>query len=224
MRHTGAEARALGGLMVAGAGLVGLSLALPHPEVADLRDLVAIAVAMLAGGLLCFGFARRVAGWAVDAILAAVVALTGLPNRRTLDEQLPREMARARRSSTSLCLAILDIDFFKAYNDAHGHLAGDGMLRDCAEAWDSELRGEDVIVRYGGEEFLVLLPGASLDDAAETVERLRAATPDGQTCSARPRLLGLHRERRGPAGAGGRGALRGEGRRSRSPGFLVALQ
>jgi diguanylate cyclase (GGDEF)-like protein/PAS domain S-box-containing protein len=117
-------------------------------------------------------------------VLASSDALTGLPNRRSLDEQLPREMARARRHSTPLCLAIVDIDFFKAYNDAHGHLAGDGMLRDCAEAWDSELRGEDTIVRYGGEEFLVLLPGASLDQAAETVERLRAVTPDGQTCSA----------------------------------------
>lgn len=409
LRRSGSEARALGGLMVAAAGLVGLSLALPHPEVADLRDLVLVAAAMLAGGLLCFGFARRVPGWAIHVILAGVVALTGLliyesgvaagqygaifvwamliasyffprrlalahlgwllavyalalavvgstagysvftrwtftavslavvtiltseivarrtradlrarsffdlshdmlctanmdgyfvelnsawerslgysdeemrakpfvdlvhpddrrrteaetaglfdsgvetvgfenrylakdgswhwlrwsstlsadeslvyaratdvtelkrieseredllvevkvlagsdaltglPNRRTLDEQLPREMARARRSAAPLCLAILDLDFFKAYNDAHRHLAGDGMLRDCAEAWDAELRGEDTIVRYGGEEFLVLLPGASLDQAAETVERLRGVTPDGQTCSA----------------------------------------
>jgi diguanylate cyclase (GGDEF)-like protein/PAS domain S-box-containing protein len=408
LRRSGSEARALGGLMVAAAGLVGLSLALPHPEVADLGALVLVAVAMLAGGLLCFAFSRHLRGWAIHAILAGVVALTGLliyesgvavgqygaifvwamlisayffprrvaiahlawllavyalalavvestagfsvftrwtfsavslgvvtaltseivarreradqrarrffelshdmlgtsnmdgyfvelnsawerclgysdaelrakpfidfvhpedrerteaeasalfdgretvafenrylakdgswhwlrwssilaadesliygrasdvtelkrieseredllvevkvlaasdaltglPNRRTLDERLPREMARARRLSTPLCLAILDIDFFKAYNDAHGHLAGDGMLRDCAEAWDSELRGEDTIVRYGGEEFLVLLPGASLEQAAETVERLRAVTPDGQTCSA----------------------------------------
>jgi diguanylate cyclase (GGDEF)-like protein/PAS domain S-box-containing protein len=408
LRRSGAEARALGGLMVAATGLVGLSLALPHPKVADLSALVLIAGAMLLGGLLCFAFARRLPGWSIHAILAGVVvltglliyesgvaagqygaifvwamliaayffprrlalahlagllavyaltlalvgstagysvftrwtftavslsvvtvmtseivtrraradlrarrffelsrdmlgtsnmdgyfielnsawesclgysdeelrakpfiefvhpedrgrteaeaaalfegsetvafenrylakdgswhwlrwssilaadesliygrasdvtelkrieseredllievrmlassdALTGLPNRRSLDEQLPREMARARRHSTPLCLAIIDIDFFKAYNDAHGHLAGDGMLRDCAEAWDSELRGEDTIIRYGGEEFLVLLPGASLDQAADTVERLRAVTPDGQTCSA----------------------------------------
>jgi diguanylate cyclase (GGDEF)-like protein/PAS domain S-box-containing protein len=117
-------------------------------------------------------------------VLASSDPLTGLPNRRTLDEQLPREMARARRGAVPLCLAILDIDYFKAYNDAHGHLAGDGMLRDCAEVWDSELRGEDIIVRYGGEEFLVLLPGCLLGEAAETVERLRAVTVDGQTCSA----------------------------------------
>ncbi|HXS46244.1 MAG TPA: sensor domain-containing diguanylate cyclase, partial [Solirubrobacterales bacterium] len=117
-------------------------------------------------------------------VLASSDALTGLPNRRTLDEQLPREMARARRALTPLCLAIIDIDYFKAYNDAHGHLAGDVMLRDCALAWDDELRGEDTLVRYGGEEFLVFLPDSPLEQAARVVERLRAATPDGQTCSA----------------------------------------
>jgi diguanylate cyclase (GGDEF)-like protein/PAS domain S-box-containing protein len=117
-------------------------------------------------------------------ILASSDALTGLPNRRTLDERLPREMSRARRARTPLCLAIIDIDYFKAYNDAHGHPAGDIMLRDCAVAWDAELRGEDTIVRYGGEEFLVLLPDCTLEQAAGTVERLRSATVDGQTCSA----------------------------------------
>jgi diguanylate cyclase (GGDEF)-like protein/PAS domain S-box-containing protein len=117
-------------------------------------------------------------------VLASSDALTGLPNRRTLDEQLPREMARARRAFAPLCLAIIDIDYFKAYNDAHGHPAGDIMLRDCAVAWDEELRGEDTIVRYGGEEFLVLLPDCPLEQAAATVERLRAVTVDGQTCSA----------------------------------------
>ncbi len=117
-------------------------------------------------------------------VLASSDALTGLPNRRTLDEQLPREMARARRAFAPLCLAIIDIDYFKAYNDAHGHLAGDVMLRDCAVAWDAELRGEDTLIRYGGEEFLVVLPDCPLEQAAGTVERLRAVTVDGQTCSA----------------------------------------
>ncbi len=116
--------------------------------------------------------------------LARSDSLTGLPNRRALDEQLPREMARARRAGSDLCLAIIDLDHFKAYNDTHGHLAGDEMLRRCAIAWDSELRGEDTIVRFGGEEFLVVLPDTSTEQAAEIVERLRAATPAGQTCSA----------------------------------------
>jgi diguanylate cyclase (GGDEF)-like protein/PAS domain S-box-containing protein len=111
-------------------------------------------------------------------------ALTGLPNRRALEEMLPRDMARARRGESPLCLAIVDIDHFKAYNDGHGHLAGDGFLRECALAWDSELRGEDTIVRFGGEEFLVVLPDCPIEQAAEIVERLRGVTPLGQTCSA----------------------------------------
>jgi diguanylate cyclase (GGDEF)-like protein/PAS domain S-box-containing protein len=116
--------------------------------------------------------------------LAASDALTGLPNRRVLDDQLPREMARALRAKSPLCLAIIDIDHFKAYNDTHGHLAGDAVLRDCAAAWDGALRGEDTILRFGGEEFLVVLPHCGSAEAGEIVERLRAATPDGQTCSA----------------------------------------
>lgn len=116
--------------------------------------------------------------------LARHDALTGLPNRRVLQEALPREMARARRSESSLSLAIIDIDHFKSYNDTHGHLAGDEVLRACAREWDGALRGEDTLVRFGGEEFLVLLPDTDPDTAAEIVERLRMTTPMGQTCSA----------------------------------------
>jgi diguanylate cyclase (GGDEF)-like protein len=111
-------------------------------------------------------------------------ALTGLPNRRALHELLPHEMNRARRSRTPLCVAIVDIDHFKNYNDSHGHLAGDDVLRECARVWDSALRGGDTIVRFGGEEFLLVLPDTELEQACEVIERLRAATPMGQTCSA----------------------------------------
>jgi diguanylate cyclase (GGDEF)-like protein/PAS domain S-box-containing protein len=111
-------------------------------------------------------------------------SLTGLSNRRMLEEQLPREMARARRTGSPLCVALIDIDHFKAYNDSHGHLAGDEVLRECARAWDDALRGEDTIVRFGGEEFLVLLPDTAPEEAAEVVERLRERTPMEQTCSA----------------------------------------
>ncbi len=116
--------------------------------------------------------------------LARSDALTGLPNRRALDEQLPREMARAVRAESDLCLAIVDLDHFKAFNDSHGHLAGDELLRKCAIAWDSALRGSDLLVRFGGEEFLVVIPDTPLEQAEEIVERLRAATPGEQTCSA----------------------------------------
>jgi len=111
-------------------------------------------------------------------------ALTGLPNRRALEEQLPQAMARARRRRSLLSVAILDIDHFKTYNDTYGHLAGDEVLRACAKAWDSALRGEDTIARFGGEEFLVLLPETAPGEAGEIVERLRAKTPMGQSCSA----------------------------------------
>jgi len=110
--------------------------------------------------------------------------LTGLPNRRALEEQLPQAMARARRTRSPLSLAILDIDHFKSYNDTHGHLAGDEVLCACARAWDSVLRGEDTIARFGGEEFLVLLPDTPTEEAVEIIERLRLKTPMGQTCSA----------------------------------------
>jgi diguanylate cyclase (GGDEF)-like protein len=71
-----------------------------------------------------------------------------------------------------------------ASSDMYGRLAGDAGLRDCAAAWDGELRGEDTILRLGGEEFLVVLPDCGPGDATEILERLRAAMPDGQTCSA----------------------------------------
>jgi len=116
--------------------------------------------------------------------LARSDALTGLPNRHALNEQLPRELARARREDSELCLAVIDLDHFKAYNDSHGHLAGDEMLRSCAIAWDSAVRGADMLVRFGGEEFLVVLPGCGLEEAEEIVDRLRQATPGEQTCSA----------------------------------------
>jgi diguanylate cyclase (GGDEF)-like protein/PAS domain S-box-containing protein len=128
--------------------------------------------------------AEREALIAENEKLARSDALTGLPNRRALDDQLPREMARALRAGSPLCLAIIDIDHFKAYNDTHGHLAGDKVLRDCAAVWDEALRGEDTILRFGGEEFLVVLPDCGPADATEILERLRAATPEGQTCSA----------------------------------------
>jgi diguanylate cyclase (GGDEF)-like protein/PAS domain S-box-containing protein len=111
-------------------------------------------------------------------------ALTGLPNRRWFAEELQRELARALRQQSSLCAAMIDLDRFKQYNDDHGHPAGDRLLRDGADLWSSTLRTSDFMARYGGEEFVVLLPDCSLVDARIVIERLRAATPYGQTCSA----------------------------------------
>ena len=110
--------------------------------------------------------------------------LTGLLNRRAWEEQLPLEMARARRATHPLCVAMLDLDFFKNYNDDRGHQSGDRLLKQSASAWGNELRASDVLARYGGEEFAVALPGCSLTDAKAIVERLREAMPSGQTVSA----------------------------------------
>src|SRR5204863_10055705 len=102
--------------------------------------------------------------------------LTGLPNRRALEEQLPRELARARREGGSLALAMLDLDHFKNFNDQHGHLAGDRLLERAAALWQQALRPYDILARFGGEEFMVILPGCTLGAATTIVERLRAVT------------------------------------------------
>jgi len=109
--------------------------------------------------------------------LARTDPLTGVPNRRVWEEELPRELERARRMGTGLCLAMIDLDNFKDYNDRHGHQAGDLVLKEAASAWRTEVRSTDLLARYGGEEFVLLLPACALDDAVRIVERLRLVTP-----------------------------------------------
>jgi diguanylate cyclase (GGDEF)-like protein len=110
--------------------------------------------------------------------------LTGLPNRRAWDELLVHELAVAERHDKPVSVAMLDLDFFKRYNDEHGHLAGDRLLRAAAAAWQSTLRATDVLARWGGEEFALLLPGCDGPGAAILINRLRGMLPDGVTFSA----------------------------------------
>jgi diguanylate cyclase (GGDEF)-like protein len=127
---------------------------------------------------------------AVATQLALTDDLTGLPNRRALDGELARELERARRHGSPLCVAIVDLDHFKAVNDGQGHQAADIVLEEVAAAWRKELRITDfvarsaLIARYGGEEFVVLLPDCDEPDAARIAERLRGAMPRELTCSA----------------------------------------
>jgi len=101
--------------------------------------------------------------------------LTGLYNRRFLEESLDRELAKARRTQTPLSVAVIDLDHFKHVNDAHGHHAGDRLLIAVGDLLRSYIRGGDVACRYGGEEFVVVMPGASLEVAADRAEAWRYA-------------------------------------------------
>jgi diguanylate cyclase len=99
--------------------------------------------------------------------------LTGSLNRRGLDDVFEREAARADRRGTPLCAALLDLDNFKRLNDTYGHVAGDGALRHLVRVVKDTLRSMDVIARFGGEEFLILLPETSVEAAASAMVRVQ---------------------------------------------------
>jgi diguanylate cyclase (GGDEF)-like protein len=115
--------------------------------------------------------------------LARLDPLTGLPNRRSWDEEAARAVAVRQRSDEPVALGLIDLDRFKEFNDAHGHHEGDLLLKSAAVAWRDTLRGGDLLARWGGEEFAVLLPGCASAGALQVLERLRASTPLGATCS-----------------------------------------
>lgn len=103
--------------------------------------------------------------------------LTGLNNRRYMREWLEQELARGERQTFTLGLVLLDLDHFKALNDAFGHHAGDRALCAVAEFLRTHLRAGDLVCRYGGEEFLFVLPGASLQDTCQRAEKFRTHIP-----------------------------------------------
>ncbi len=107
--------------------------------------------------------------------LSVTDALTGIANRRSFDQQLELEWARARRDRRMLAVIMVDVDLFKRFNDTYGHQSGDECLRQVAQAMAGALhRSGDMIARYGGEEFILLLPGLDLQQAGQMAERLRA--------------------------------------------------
>jgi diguanylate cyclase (GGDEF)-like protein len=101
--------------------------------------------------------------------------LTGVPNRAFADRALATELARARRSGTHVSVALLDLDGFKAVNDTHGHQAGDEILGQVARGWRRALRPTDLVARYGGDEFLVVMPGTGVEEATAILTRLHGA-------------------------------------------------
>lgn len=100
--------------------------------------------------------------------------LTGLPNRRHIHEWMPQEIERTHRAGGRLCLAIIDLDRFKGINDKFGHAVGDEVLRVFARETRAALRAGDVLARWGGEEFLLVMPVTALDAAEAAIERARA--------------------------------------------------
>ncbi len=112
-------------------------------------------------------------------MLASIDGLTGVPNRRALDERFIQEWNRAQRTQESLALLMIDIDQFKQFNDIYGHPAGDRTLVAVSSALAQQMRrAEDMVARFGGEEFAVLLPHTDLEAAAYLAERLRTAVAE----------------------------------------------
>lgn len=108
-------------------------------------------------------------------VLAATDELTGMANRRAFLRELNREMASSAEFGWPLSVAMFDVDHFKRVNDRHGHVVGDRVLRQIAERAKAAVRGGDLLGRLGGEEFAILMPGATAEDAIVVAERLRAA-------------------------------------------------
>jgi two-component system, cell cycle response regulator len=139
-----------------------------HLAGGDRLDLGPYAARYVAGG---DGAARELERLAA---LALRDPLTGLANRRAFEDALARELARASAAGVPLAVVALDIDHFKRVNDAHGHAAGDAVLAAVAARGAAALRAGDLLARVGGEEFAALLPGASLAQARDVAERIRA--------------------------------------------------
>ena len=149
------------------------------------------AIALASGGIFLLVVARmiqllrQVEEWGrLVRELSARDELTGLLNRRAWNDRLPRELENARRDGVRLSLAVIDIDHFKSFNDRYGHPAGDRLLKEASAAWSGVLRETDTLARWGGEEFVLLLPDAGEADASALVARALAATPADQTFSA----------------------------------------
>ena len=119
-------------------------------------------------------------------ILALTDELTGAANRRAWHEYLAEALHvdDTEAATPLVCVAVLDVDHFKEYNDQHGHQGGDRFLKELTACWRARLRDSDVLARIGGDEFAILLPSCERSVATAIVERLCSDLPAGRTCSA----------------------------------------
>jgi diguanylate cyclase (GGDEF)-like protein/PAS domain S-box-containing protein len=143
------------------------------PELAVAKDQLAVSVAeKMALALANLRLREKLRNQAIRD------PLTGLFNRRYLEETMERELHRVRRQEIPLAVIMMDLDHFKLYNDTFGHSAGDDLLSALGTLLKSHIRGEDIACRYGGEEFLLILPGASVSIALARAESLRLAVKE----------------------------------------------
>jgi diguanylate cyclase (GGDEF)-like protein len=132
--------------------------------------------------------AESIGDWRKFEKHATTDALTGLGNRHALEESFPREFRRCLQNGQPVSLIMIDVDRFKAFNDMFGHVAGDRALSAVAHILDKHFRPRDLIVRYGGDEFAVLLPGIGREEALTIAERVRS-TVSGDTGSSKDSLI-----------------------------------
>lgn len=192
--RAGVASRTRIGILVFGAALltilaVGLATA-PHAGAVPRIDLDRRQWLLTLGGFMVAAYTiRRLVVELHDAVaqverLSRTDQLTGVANRWAWDEELPREMARARRDRQPFCLALLDLDRFDAFNQLRGHPEGDRLLQRMTATWRDALRDSDFMARYDGVQFAVLLRSCELENATVIVERLRMGIPEDQTVSA----------------------------------------
>ncbi|WP_131110403.1 sensor domain-containing diguanylate cyclase [Sulfuricystis thermophila] len=163
------------------------------------REMLEITLAIMLGGLLLASWlSLRIAHGVLTTLdtaqkalrrqmetaelLARTDALTGLANRRAFDEVAQQEIQRAQRYGTPLTLVLADLDHFKAINDSHGHDVGDCVLQDFARILAGSVRNVDLVGRWGGEEFAILMPGTDLTEATQAAERMRRQVEQAQLC------------------------------------------
>jgi diguanylate cyclase (GGDEF)-like protein len=181
-------------LLIAMLGALALPLVYEGTGSELVGDMVAEALLLVGFGSILFSYLYVVrqqrlglrAGAEVARRLASVDVLTGLGNRRAFDDSLTVEMARAAREKAPLSIGLVDIDSLKRINDVHGHLEGDRCLGAVARVMESSVRNTDRCFRWGGDEFVVVLPGSGREAARDVLERMAqnvresCAEPDGR--------------------------------------------
>ncbi|MBA2922835.1 GGDEF domain-containing protein [Pseudomonas sp. P7] len=146
-------------------------------DVSNLKQTISVSIGTFTAMMISLGLVL-LAKERSEALLQHMAlrdVLTGILNRRAILDQFSTELERARRDGSSLAVAMVDIDHFKHINDRYGHLAGDEVIRHCANHLTQRIRHSDSIGRYGGEEFLILLPSTNIEGALSVLDKLRTS-------------------------------------------------